>query len=73
MRGPVPGASYHKIKQGFLVNAEGTMVEGVVQERKENAVFVINIEPRCKCKLHLKYQEWIKKCEEEAKEEELKK
>jgi hypothetical protein len=41
--------------------------------KKDNQLFVINIEPRCKCTLHNKYQAFIHKCEEEIREAERKK
>jgi hypothetical protein len=73
MRGPIPGSNgmlscnYPKIKQGFIYDGD---MDGI---KKENQVFIINIEARCKCNLHHKYQDWMHKCEEEMKELERKK
>lgn len=70
------GSNYPKIKQGFIVDSGGEIIDshhlaqGVL--KKENQLFVINIEPRCKCTLHNKYQAFIHKCEEEVREAERK-
>lgn len=69
--------NYPKIKQGFIVDSGGEIIDshhlaqGLM--KKENHIFYINIEPRCKCGLHNAYQDWIHKCEEEIKENERKK
>jgi uncharacterized Zn-finger protein len=69
--------NYPKIKQGFIVDSGGEIIDshhlaqGLL--KKENHIFYINIEPRCKCGLHNAYHDWIHKCEEEIKESERKK
>lgn len=62
--GPSGGnlGSYPKIKQGFIVDSGGEIIldsnhlaaSGALM-KKENQIFVIKIEPRCKCGLHNRY------------------
>ena len=68
--------SYPKIKQGFIVDSGGEIIDShhlaLGALKKENQIFVISIDPRCHCGLYNKYQAWIHKCEEEIKEAERK-
>jgi Zinc finger, C2H2 type len=71
------GSIYPKIKQGYIVDSGGEIIldshhlaaSGVLM-KKENQVFIIRVEPRCKCVLHNRYQDWIHKCDEEIREAE---
>lgn len=68
---------FPKIKQGFIVDSGGEIIldshhlaaSGAMM-KKENQIFVVRVEPRCKCDLHNRYQQWIEKCEEEIREAE---
>ena len=70
-------SSYPKIKQGFIVDSGGEIIDSLHLAagalKKENQLFMIKIEARCKCGLHNKYQEWMNKCDEEIREQERKK
>lgn len=74
------GGSYPKIKQGFIVDSGGEIIldshhlanSEAMLKKEHPQIFVIRVEPRCKCNLHNKYQAWIHKCEEEIREAERK-
>ena len=44
-----------------------------IEGKKDNQIFVITIQERKHCELHVKYQDWFRKYEEEVKEAERKK
>ena len=44
-----------------------------IEGKKDNQIFVITIQERNHCELHIKYQEWFRKYDEELKEIERKK
>jgi hypothetical protein len=52
-------SNYPKIKQGYIVDSGGEIIDshhlaqGLL--KKENHIFFINIEARCKCGLHNDY------------------
>ena len=61
--GSVGTSHYPKIKQGYIVDSGGEIIldsthlaaSGVGLMKRENQMFMIKIEARCKCTLHNKY------------------